>query len=128
LWWWWRSGRGNRSTWRKPAPMPLCPPQIPLVSPRAAAVGSQWLTASAMARPKIGNKMAILYVNIGNTMEDKTPSYFYSRRYMIQSRMGAETKWWWEWHKEHHWQDVALSRLELLGLIDTSSVILLPGY
>jgi hypothetical protein len=22
-------GRGNRSTWRKPAPAPLCPPQIP---------------------------------------------------------------------------------------------------
>jgi hypothetical protein len=22
-------GRGNRSTWRKPAPVPLCPPQIP---------------------------------------------------------------------------------------------------
>jgi hypothetical protein len=24
-----RIGRGNRSTRRKPAPMPLCPPQIP---------------------------------------------------------------------------------------------------
>jgi hypothetical protein len=23
-----RTGRGNRSTWSKPAPMPLCPPQI----------------------------------------------------------------------------------------------------
>jgi hypothetical protein len=23
-------GRGNRSTWRKPAPVPLFPPQIPL--------------------------------------------------------------------------------------------------
>jgi hypothetical protein len=23
-------GRGNRSTWRKPAPAPLCPTQIPL--------------------------------------------------------------------------------------------------
>jgi hypothetical protein len=23
-------GRGNQSTWRKPAPAPLCPPQIPL--------------------------------------------------------------------------------------------------
>jgi hypothetical protein len=22
-------GRGNRSTWRKPAPVPLCPPQTP---------------------------------------------------------------------------------------------------
>jgi hypothetical protein len=35
-------GRGNRSTWRKPAPAPLCPPQIPhdqtQVRTRAAAV------------------------------------------------------------------------------------------
>jgi hypothetical protein len=22
-------GRGNRSTWRKPAPVPICPPQTP---------------------------------------------------------------------------------------------------
>jgi hypothetical protein len=33
-------GRGNRSTRRKPAPMPLCPPRT-----RDAAVGSQRLTA-----------------------------------------------------------------------------------
>jgi hypothetical protein len=26
-------GRGNRSTRRKPAPAPLCPPQIPLTRP-----------------------------------------------------------------------------------------------
>jgi hypothetical protein len=41
-------GRGNRSTQRKPAPMPLCPPQIPHAAwtrTRAAAVGSQRLTA-----------------------------------------------------------------------------------
>jgi hypothetical protein len=48
-------GRGNRSTRRKPAPAPLCPPQIPLdqtqVWTRAAAVRSQRLTAWAMARP-----------------------------------------------------------------------------
>jgi hypothetical protein len=48
-------GRGNRSTRRKPAPAPLCPPKIPLDQTRdqtrAAAVGSQRLTASAMARP-----------------------------------------------------------------------------
>jgi hypothetical protein len=37
-------GRGNRSTRRKPAPTPLCPPQIPL-DQTAAAVGSQRLTA-----------------------------------------------------------------------------------
>jgi hypothetical protein len=48
-------GRGNRSTRRKPTPAPLRPPQIPLDQTRdrtrAAAVGSQRLTASAMARP-----------------------------------------------------------------------------
>jgi hypothetical protein len=41
-------GRGNRSTRSKPAPAPLCPPQIPhdltLARTRAAAVGSQRLT------------------------------------------------------------------------------------
>jgi hypothetical protein len=42
-------GRGNRSTRRKPAPAPLCPPQIPhdqtRARTRAAAVGRQRLTA-----------------------------------------------------------------------------------
>jgi hypothetical protein len=42
-------GRGNRSSRRKPAPAPLCPPQIPhdqtRALTRAAAVGSQRLTA-----------------------------------------------------------------------------------
>jgi hypothetical protein len=42
-------GRGNRGTRRKPAPAPLCPPQIPDeqtgARTRAAAVGSQRLTA-----------------------------------------------------------------------------------
>jgi hypothetical protein len=40
-------GRGNRSTRRKPAPLPLCPPQTPhsaRTRTRAAAVGSQRLT------------------------------------------------------------------------------------
>jgi hypothetical protein len=42
-------GKGNRSARREPAPAPHCPPQIPLdqtlVRTRAAAVGSQRLTA-----------------------------------------------------------------------------------
>jgi hypothetical protein len=50
-----RIGRGNRSTRRKPAPVPLCPPQIPhdltWDRTRAATVGSRQLTAWAMARP-----------------------------------------------------------------------------
>jgi hypothetical protein len=41
-------GRGNRSTRRKPAPMPLSPPQTSYATQtrtRAAAVGRQRLTA-----------------------------------------------------------------------------------
>jgi hypothetical protein len=41
-------GRGNRSIRRKPAPVPLCPPQTPHADPtrtRAAVVVSQRLTA-----------------------------------------------------------------------------------
>jgi hypothetical protein len=41
-------GKGNRSTRRKHSPVPLCPPQTPsaaLARTRAAAVGSQRLTA-----------------------------------------------------------------------------------
>jgi hypothetical protein len=41
-------GKGNRSTRRKPAPVPLRPPQTPHAArtrTRAAAVGSQRLTA-----------------------------------------------------------------------------------
>jgi hypothetical protein len=41
-------GRGNRSTRRKPAPVPLSPPQTPHAArtrTRAAAVGSRRLTA-----------------------------------------------------------------------------------
>jgi hypothetical protein len=41
-------GKGNRSTWRNPAPATFCPPQIPHDLTRAriqaAAVGSQRLT------------------------------------------------------------------------------------
>jgi hypothetical protein len=37
-------GKGIRSTRRKPAPVPLCPPQSPHAA-WAAAVGSQRLTA-----------------------------------------------------------------------------------
>jgi hypothetical protein len=40
--------RGNRGTRRKPAPVPLCPSQIPHAArkrTRVAAVGSQRLTA-----------------------------------------------------------------------------------
>jgi hypothetical protein len=53
-----RIGRGNRSTQRKPAPVPLRPPQIPLdltwAWTRATMVGSWRLTSWAMAWPSCG--------------------------------------------------------------------------
>jgi hypothetical protein len=49
---WMRTGRGRRSTRRRPAPVPLCLPQIPhdmtRALTRAAEVGSWWLTAWVM--------------------------------------------------------------------------------
>jgi hypothetical protein len=51
-------GEVDLSTWRKPAPVPLCPPQIPNDQIRAAAVGSRHLTARATtARPGTPNKL-----------------------------------------------------------------------
>jgi hypothetical protein len=50
-------GTGNLSTRRKPAPVPLSPPQTPHATrtrTRAAAVGSQRLTACAAARSSWG--------------------------------------------------------------------------
>jgi hypothetical protein len=51
-----KTGSENRSTRRKPSPVPLCPQQIPhdltRAQTRAAAVGIQRLTAWAMARPE----------------------------------------------------------------------------
>jgi hypothetical protein len=52
-----RIGRGNGNTLRKPAPVPLFPPQIPRDVTRArtlaAAVESQRKTALAMVRPAL---------------------------------------------------------------------------
>jgi hypothetical protein len=50
-------GRGNRSTGRKPVPVPFVHHKShmtwPELEPRAAAVGSQRLTAWATARPAL---------------------------------------------------------------------------
>jgi hypothetical protein len=35
-------GRGNLSTWRKPAPVPLCPPQNPYVVPGTEPGPPRW--------------------------------------------------------------------------------------
>jgi hypothetical protein len=51
----WMSGRGNRSTRRKPASVPPCTPQIPhdltRARTRSAMVGRRLLTAWATSRP-----------------------------------------------------------------------------
>jgi hypothetical protein len=65
-------GGGNRSTRRKPAPVLLCPPQTPHAARtriRAAAVGSQRLTASATARPR---SYALLIVLMPATLHMQT--------------------------------------------------------
>jgi hypothetical protein len=60
--------RGYRSTRRKPVPAPLCPPQIPhdptRARTRAVAVGSQRLTAWAMARPRPLYSLAVSMENV----------------------------------------------------------------
>jgi hypothetical protein len=62
-------GKGNWSTWRKPATVPLCPPQIPYavwIQTQATAVGSQRVTAWATARPSIHTKSSLtkIYYNM----------------------------------------------------------------
>jgi hypothetical protein len=51
------NGTRNRSTWKKPVPVPLFPPQIPhdltWNQTRAAAVGSRRLTVRIIAQPKL---------------------------------------------------------------------------
>jgi hypothetical protein len=51
-----RIGRGNRSIWRKTAPVPICPPQIrhnlTWDQSQAAMVGNRRVTAQAVAQPR----------------------------------------------------------------------------
>jgi hypothetical protein len=66
-------GRGNRSTRRKPAQAPLCPPQIPhdqtLARTRTTSVGSQRITAWATARPPFGmNSWRIITLSFSDYM------------------------------------------------------------
>jgi hypothetical protein len=63
---WWNELAGETEVLgKKPAPAPLCPPQIPLdqtrARTRAVAVGSQRLTAWAMARPCGISNSALAY-------------------------------------------------------------------
>jgi hypothetical protein len=60
-----RIGKGNRSSRRKPAPVPLYPPQILHYLmcdwTRAAGVGSRRLTALAVTRPNLLDLTALRY-------------------------------------------------------------------
>jgi hypothetical protein len=83
-------GRGNRSTRRKSAPVPLCPPQIPhhLTRPRtrAATVGSQRVTTWAMARPS-WFLLAWLTVKKGiHIVDGRSPSGRITAEIMIAGR------------------------------------------
>jgi hypothetical protein len=72
----WELARGNRSTRRKPAPMPLCSPQLPYDltwdRTRWAAVGSRRLTSWAMARPGIRGYSEVTILH--NISIDVSPS------------------------------------------------------
>jgi hypothetical protein len=67
-----RIGKPNRSTQRKPAPVPLCPPQIPqdLTWARtwAYAVGSWRLTTWAMTWPHENNIYIYIFTIIKNIL------------------------------------------------------------
>jgi hypothetical protein len=61
-------GRGNRSTRKEPAAMSRCPPRTPhgltRARTRAAAVGSQRLTAWAMAWPTVFFPCWSIFINV----------------------------------------------------------------
>jgi hypothetical protein len=79
-------GRGNRSTRRKPAAVPLCPPQTPhavRTRTRTAAVGSQRLTASATARPSLRG-----CTNVTSSANKKFTSAHLNRQFVVISICG----------------------------------------
>jgi hypothetical protein len=63
-------GTGNRSTWRKPAPTPICWSQIPhdqtQAQTQAAAVGSQLITAWAVLLPWQTRRAIVHYYNLSS--------------------------------------------------------------
>jgi hypothetical protein len=82
--------RGNRSTRRKPAPLPLYPPQIPhdltRARTRAAAVESRWLTIWATARPRTFLQRQSDVVNWIELDEDGWGGLLYSREWTFGFR------------------------------------------
>jgi hypothetical protein len=86
-----RIGRGNRSTRRKPASVPVCPPQIPhdltRARTRAAAVENRRLTALVMARPCLGLEYVVVYLNFPHTY-----SCFLYAGTSLQFRVGTQSR------------------------------------
>jgi hypothetical protein len=89
-----RIGRGNRSTRRKPVPVPFCPPQIPhdltWDQTRAAAVGNLRLTSWAMARPRQGTIPVYTRKKWGEpwTSQDSLSWYPVIRHDTVQCKLG----------------------------------------
>jgi hypothetical protein len=81
-----RIGRGNPSTRRKPAPEPLCPPQIPYdlaqARTRAAAVGNGRLRAWAMACPGTGFTTYIYHLHQHQKLCNSLTEHIYRTCYV----------------------------------------------
>jgi hypothetical protein len=105
--WWNEDWQGNRSTRRKTAPAPLCTPQIPFYQTRAAAVGSQRLTAWAMARPRIRRIRHVVLSRIISLSEEFTAPFFRvdlddSGRKFLRIRIHSITRSGWCLDKALH--------------------------
>jgi hypothetical protein len=76
-----RFGRGNLGTRRKPAPVPLCPPQIlhdlTRARTRPATVGSQRLTAWAMAQSQVTISWSDSVISVYCIGKDSEGSEYY---------------------------------------------------
>jgi hypothetical protein len=86
-------GRGNQSTRRKPAPVPLCPSHTPHAT-RAAVVGSQQLTAWATARHWLGlqhfSNNEELMEGVNTWLSSKTADFYDTG---IQKLISCHNKW-----------------------------------
>jgi hypothetical protein len=92
-------GRGNRSTRRKSAPVPLCPPQNPHAGrtrTRAVAVGSQRLTAELRHGPVHALDRSATVIGLENYCVLENVKYFryfkhvYLNGYFIIIKKNAE--------------------------------------
>jgi hypothetical protein len=90
-------GRGNQSIRRKPTPAPLCPPQILLeqtrARARAAEVGSQRLTAWAMARHCVVGYMRLLFQKIANSRLDVPSKMRHTWYITLHRQHGTYASW-----------------------------------